>query len=98
MAATIDHAGTVRSVRQLRRVRVFYAGGALLWAVSTAWVGWVEPGSRQMWVSALLLLLFTGLWSVSAYWLARQAARAHRPAPVHHAAGHRRAWRRHAGA
>ncbi len=62
---------SLRAVRQLRRVRAFYAVGVLVWAASTAWTGWQTPGSRQMWVSALLLAIFTGLLLTSSIWLQR---------------------------
>ncbi|MGV9907483.1 hypothetical protein ACWDU8_34220, partial [Streptomyces sp. NPDC003388] len=74
MASTTDLM-SLRAVRQLRRIRAFYAVGALLWAASTAWTAWHSPGSRQMWVSALLLIIFTGLLAAAALWLQRcQAA------------------------
>lgn len=88
---------SLRAVRQLRRVRAFYAGGALLWAVLTAWTGWQLPGSRQMWVSALLLTAFSGLLLTASLWLYRlQAAGSRRPA--HHPASHRATAPRHAHA
>lgn len=61
MASTTDRIKSVRAVRQLRRVRTFYMVAVLLWAASTAWTGWQSPGSRPMWVSVLLLAVFTGL-------------------------------------
>ncbi|MEU8295559.1 hypothetical protein ACPCTK_29215 [Streptomyces pseudogriseolus] len=61
MASTTDRVMPLRAVRQVRRVRTFYAGGVLLWAVLTAWTAWQLPGSRQMRVSALLLAVFSGL-------------------------------------
>lgn len=79
MASTTDLM-SLRAVRQLRRIRAFYAVGALLWAASTAWTAWHSPGSRQMWVSALLLVIFTGLLAAAALWLQRCQAAA-RPAP-----------------
>ncbi|MEV6617276.1 hypothetical protein AB0N31_26175 [Streptomyces sp. NPDC051051] len=88
---------SVRAVRQLRRVRAFYAGGVLLWAALTAWTGWQLPGSRQMWVSALLLAAFSGLLLAASLWLQRlQAAGSRRPA--HHAASPRATTPRHAHA
>ncbi|MGW1183641.1 hypothetical protein ACWD7Y_09825 [Streptomyces drozdowiczii] len=78
----------LRALRQLHRARSFYAVGALLWAASVAWTGWQAPGSRQMWVSAILLTVFTGLLITAAVSLRRLAARTtYRPA--HHAAPHK---------
>ncbi|GGX59080.1 hypothetical protein [Streptomyces minutiscleroticus] len=97
MAAKNERSKLLRAVRQLRRVRAFYAAGAVLWAALAAWVGWERPGSRQMWVSVLLLVVFTGLLSVASVWLSRlRAAGADRPA--HHALPRRTALRRHANA
>ncbi|WP_413757468.1 hypothetical protein [Streptomyces sp. MMBL 11-3] len=81
MASKSEHSRLLRAVRQLRRVRAFYAAGALLWAVLAAWVGWRYPGSRQMWVSVSLTVVFTGLLSVASVWLVRlQAVRSEKPA------------------
>ncbi|MFF8323021.1 hypothetical protein ACF06V_38500 [Streptomyces bobili] len=97
MASTTDRVMSLRAVRQLRRVRAFYTGGALLWAVLTAWTAWQSPGSRQMWVSALLLAAFSGLLLTASLWLHRlQTAGPRRPA--HHAASHRATAPRHAHA
>ncbi|NEA63341.1 hypothetical protein [Streptomyces sp. SID12488] len=97
MAPETDHAESVRALRQLRRMRLFYAAGAALWAVSSALVGWDDPGSRQMWVSVLFLVVFTGLLSVTSLWLWRQQA-ARTVDPAHHAAPRRTAWHRQANA
>ncbi|KOG42396.1 hypothetical protein [Streptomyces resistomycificus] len=97
MAPETDHAESVRALRQLRRIRCFYAGGALLWAVSAALVGRDDPGSRQMWVSVVFLAVFTGLLSVTSLWLWRRQA-AHAGGTVHHAATRKTAWRRQANA
>ncbi|MEU5281748.1 hypothetical protein [Streptomyces asoensis] len=97
MAQKSDHVESVRAVRQLRRVRPVYAGGALLWAASAAWTGWEQPGSRQMWVSVLFLVVFTGLLSVTSVWLSRQRA-AGEGRSVHHAAPRRTFANRHASA
>jgi hypothetical protein len=97
MAPETDHSESVRILRQLRRMRLFYAGGAALWAVSTALVGWDEPGSRQMWVSVIFLVVFTGLLSATSLWLWRQQP-ARADGPVHHAAPRRSAWHRQANA
>ncbi|MGX1274903.1 putative membrane protein [Streptomyces phaeoluteigriseus] len=84
MASTTDRVMSLRAVRQLRRVRTFYTAGALLWAVLTAWTAWQSPGSRQMWVSALLLAAFSTLLLTASLWLHRlQTAGLRRPA--HHA-------------
>ena len=88
---------SLRAVRQLRRVRAFYIGGVLLWAVLTAWTGWQLPGSRQMWVSALLLAVFSGLLLTASLWLQRlQAAGSRRPA--RHATSRKATAPRHAHA
>lgn len=76
---------SLRAARQLRRVRDFYSAGALLWAAVAAWTGWTHPGSRQMWVSLLLLGVFAGLLVTAAVWLRRFQAAPGRN-PVHHAA------------
>ncbi|QIJ65949.1 hypothetical protein [Streptomyces sp. JB150] len=85
MTSTTDHVVPSRTTRQLRRVRAFYAGGVLLWAVLTAWTGWRLPGSRQMWVSTLLLAVFSGLLLTASLWLQRLRP-ASSPGPVRHAA------------
>ncbi|MCX4238506.1 hypothetical protein ACH4Y0_20605 [Streptomyces sp. NPDC020707] len=85
MAPKKDHSVPLRAVRQLHRMRAFYAAAVLLWAASAAWVGWEHPGSRQMWVSALFTLVFTGLLSATSLWLHRlQGTGANKP--THHAA------------
>ncbi|MFD3622270.1 hypothetical protein ACFWWT_45380 [Streptomyces sp. NPDC058676] len=85
MAPKTDHVMSLRAERQLRQVRAFYAAGVLLWAAAAAWMGWTHPASRQMWVSVLLLAVFTGLLLTASLWLRRiQAATVNRPA--HHAA------------
>ncbi|MER5843483.1 hypothetical protein ABT099_24940 [Streptomyces prasinus] len=94
MASTTDRVMSSRAVRQLRRVRAFYAGGVLLWAVLTAWTGWQLPGSRQMWVSVLLLAVFSGLLLTASLWLQRlQTAGSRRPA--HHATSRKTTAPRH---
>lgn len=97
MAPETDHAESVRALRQLRRIRTFYAGGAALWAASAVSAGWVDPGSRQMWIAVVLLLVFTMLLSMASLWLWRQQA-AGSGEPVHHAAPRKTAWRHHANA
>ncbi|MBV1938564.1 hypothetical protein [Streptomyces sp. BV286] len=97
MAPKNDHSMSLRAVRQLHRMRAFYAAAVLLWAASAAWTGWAHPGSRQMWVSALFLLVFAGLLSVTSLWLRRlQDSGADKPA--HHAAPRRVPARRHVNA
>lgn len=100
MAPKTDNVMSLRAVRQLRRVRTFYAAGVLLWAAAAAaaaWTGWAHPGSRQMWVSVLLLAVFTGLLGTASLWLRRlQAAAGHRPA--YHAAPRQAVTARHANA
>lgn len=75
----------LRALRQLRRTRSFYVAGALLWAAAAAWTGWTHPGSRQMWISLLLVAVFTGLLGTASLWLHRLHAIAER-GPAHHAA------------
>ncbi|MFH0521387.1 hypothetical protein ACHBTE_29930 [Streptomyces sp. M41] len=98
MTPETDHAESVRALRQLRRIRTFYAAGALMWAASAAAAGWEDPGGRPMWVSVVLLMVFIGLLSLSSLWLGRQQA-AGTDAHAHRAAPRRTAtWRRHANA
>lgn len=85
MAPKTEGIQFLRAARQLRRVRSFYAAGILLWAGSAAWTGWQEPGSRQMWVSVLLLAVFTVLAVTASLSLRRLAVPA-TGRPVHHAA------------
>ncbi|MGV9696876.1 hypothetical protein ACWDTR_14085 [Streptomyces sp. NPDC003470] len=99
MAATTEHRSplqTMRQLRQLRRIRAFYAAGLCLWAVSAAWTGWKSPGSRQMWASALLLGVFTGLLLLATLWL-RRLEHAAPGRPVHHAAPRTAGAAQHAG-
>ncbi|KAA0939306.1 hypothetical protein [Streptomyces apricus] len=96
MAPKKDHTTSLRAVRQLHRMRTFYATAALLWAASAAWIGYEHPGSRQMWVSALFMLVFAGLLAVTSLWL-RRLQNAGADAPAHHAAP-RRAPVRHVSA
>ncbi|MFD5451365.1 hypothetical protein ACWDTR_33520 [Streptomyces sp. NPDC003470] len=84
--------------RQLRRIRSFYAAAILLWTGTTVWTGWQAPGSRQMWVSVLLLAVFTALLITASLALRRFAVPA-TGRPVHHAAPHKLpGTRRHAHA
>jgi uncharacterized membrane protein len=97
MALENDHTEAVRAVRQLRQIRAFYASGAVLWAASAAWAGWRDPGGRQMWVSVLLLAVFTGLLAAAQVWLRRQRT-AGNSRTVHHAAPRHPVLNRHANA
>ncbi|MEU6124150.1 hypothetical protein [Streptomyces sp. NPDC047123] len=71
MAPKTERLVSLRAVRQLRRTRSFYLAGVLLWAAAAAWAGWLHPGSRQMWVSLLLLTVFAGLLGTASVWLRR---------------------------
>lgn len=71
MASKADRSLSLRALRQLRRVRAFYAAGVTLWALSALWTGWESPGGRQMWISVLLLTIFTGLLLTASLWLQR---------------------------
>ncbi|MFJ5135952.1 hypothetical protein [Streptomyces sp. NPDC088707] len=85
MSTKTERLMSLRAARQLRRVRDFYSAGVLLWAAAAGWTGWTHPGSRQMWVSLLLLGVFAGLLATASVWLRRiQTAPGHKPA--HHAA------------
>ncbi|MEU6371225.1 hypothetical protein ABZ876_37485 [Streptomyces sp. NPDC046931] len=97
MASKTERIEFLRAVRQLHRVRSFYAVGVLLWAGSTAWTGWQAPGSRQMWVSVLLLAVFTGLLATAGLTLRRLAVPA-TGRPAHHAAPHKTANLHHKAA
>ncbi|MGW7439253.1 hypothetical protein [Streptomyces sp. NPDC054849] len=88
MAPKTQHLRSLRAVRQLRRVRTLYTAGALLWAAASVWTGRTDPGSRQMWVSLLLLAVFTVLLGMASLWLQRLQAAAG-PMPTHHAAPRR---------
>ncbi|MEU9983622.1 hypothetical protein [Streptomyces sp. NPDC050856] len=97
MASKTDRVMSLRAVRQLRRVRAFYVMGAALWAAAATWTGWESPGSRRMWVSVLLLAVFTGLLVTASLWLRRlEAAGASRP--VRHAASRKTTAPHHAHA
>lgn len=79
----------------MRRVRTFYATGVALWLTAALWTGWMHPGSRQMWVSLLLLVLFSGLLVTATLWLQRLRA-SHKEAPAQHAAPGRKIAAQHA--
>lgn len=88
MAPKTERIQFLRAVRQLRRVRSFYAAAILLWAGSALWTGWQAPGSRQMWVSVRLLAVFAVLLTTASLALRRLAVPA-MGRPVHHAAPHK---------
>ncbi|MET9957232.1 hypothetical protein ABZ135_37545 [Streptomyces sp. NPDC006339] len=88
MAPKTERIQFLRAVRQLRRIRSFYAAGILLWAGSALWTGGQAPGSRQMWVSVLLLAVFAVLLVTASLALRRLAVPA-TGRPVHHAAPHK---------
>ncbi|MEU2021260.1 hypothetical protein ABZ565_03605 [Streptomyces sp. NPDC016469] len=92
-----DRIEFLRALRQLHRARYVYTVGTLLWAASVAWTGRQAPGSRQMWVSALLLTVFAGLLITAAVSLRRLAARSPYQ-PAHHAASHKTSHPRRAHA
>jgi hypothetical protein len=97
MAPKTERIQFLRALRQLHRVRSFYAVGAPVQAASAAWTGWQAPGSRQMWVSVLLLAVFTGLLATADLSLRRLAVPA-TGRPAHHAASRKAANTRHAHA
>ncbi|MFG3016172.1 hypothetical protein ACGFZB_38140 [Streptomyces cinerochromogenes] len=97
MAPKTERIMFLRAVRQLHRVRSFYAGGVLLWTVCATWTSWQAPGSRQMWVSVLLLAVFIGLLVTAALSLRRLGVPA-TGRPAHHAASNKAASPRHAHA
>ncbi|OAH15979.1 hypothetical protein [Streptomyces jeddahensis] len=97
MAPNTERIQFLRATRQLHRVRSFYAVGVLLWAASAAWTGWQAPGSRQMWVSVLLLTVFTSLLTTATLSLRRLAVPP-TGRPAHHPASHKAANTRHAHA
>ncbi|MEU9234003.1 hypothetical protein [Streptomyces subrutilus] len=84
MAPKRESLKSLRAARQLRRVRSLYLAGTVLWAAAAVWTGWLQPGSRQMWVSVLLLTVFAGLLVTASTWLRRirpTARTAHAPRP-----------------
>ncbi|MYS70702.1 hypothetical protein GTY88_09710 [Streptomyces sp. SID5926] len=87
MAPKTERIQFLRAERQLRRIRSFYAAAIMLWTGSAAWTGWQAPGSRQMWVSVLLLAVFTALLATASLSLRRLAVPA-TGRPAHHAAPH----------
>ncbi|MES9522008.1 hypothetical protein [Streptomyces capoamus] len=97
MAPKTERIMFLRAVRQLHRIRSFYAGGALCWALCATWTSWQAPGSRQMWVSVLLLAVFSGLL-VTAVLSLRRLEVPETGRPAHHAASKKTASPRHAPA
>ncbi|MFE5494737.1 hypothetical protein ACFQ7Z_32930 [Streptomyces virginiae] len=94
MAPKSEPLMSLRAVRQLRRIRAFYAAGVLLWGAAAAWSGWAHPGSRQMLVCLLLLAVFTGLLTTTSLLLFRlRTTRSHEP---RHVAPRRAVTPRHA--
>ncbi|MET7732121.1 hypothetical protein ABZT02_12230 [Streptomyces sp. NPDC005402] len=87
-----DDPTAARAARQLRRIRAFYAAGVVLWTASSAWTMWDAPGSRPMWTSLLLLVVFTGLLAMASRWL-RHLEPTGAARPSHHAAFSTRAGR-----
>ncbi|OEJ35403.1 hypothetical protein BGK67_01915 [Streptomyces subrutilus] len=83
MAPKRETLTSLRAARQLRRARSLYLAGTALWAAAAVWAGWLQPGSRQMWVSVLLLTVFTGLLLTASMWLRRLQPTTR---PTHHAA------------
>lgn len=75
-----------RVVRQLRRIRSFYAAAMVLWAGSAALTGWQAAGSRQLWVCVLLLAVFAALFVTASVALRRLAVPATAGRPQRHAA------------
>ncbi|MEU1472592.1 hypothetical protein ABZ434_30795 [Streptomyces sp. NPDC005761] len=94
MAPKTERIQFLRAVRQLRRVRSFYAAAILLWTGSALWAGQQAPGSPQMWVSVLLLAVFAVLL-VTASLALRHLAVPATGRPVHHAVPHKLPSTRH---
>ncbi|WTB86866.1 hypothetical protein OIE99_00685 [Streptomyces cellulosae] len=65
-----------RAVRQLRRIRSFYAAAMVLWAGSAALTGWQASGSRQLTVCVILLAVFAALFVTASVALRRLGASA----------------------
>ncbi|MFC7895389.1 hypothetical protein [Streptomyces sp. NPDC057381] len=98
MAPKTERIQFLQAVRQLRRIRFFYAAAMVLWTGSALWTGWQAPGSRQMWVSVLLLAVFTALLVTASLSLRRLAVPT-TGRPTHYAAPHKApSARRHAHA
>ncbi|MDT6985338.1 hypothetical protein ACFSUJ_33295 [Streptomyces lusitanus] len=71
-----------RAVRQLRRIRSFYAAAMVVWAGSAALTGRQAAGSRQLWVCVLLLAVFAALFVTASVALRRLAVRGDVQAPL----------------
>ncbi|MEV5398171.1 hypothetical protein AB0N26_18560 [Streptomyces cellulosae] len=65
-----------RAVRQLRRIRSFYAAAMVLWAGSAALTSWQAAGSRQLTVCVTLLAVFAALFLTASVALRRLGASA----------------------
>lgn len=65
-----------RAVRQLRRIRSFYAAAMVLWAGSAALTSWQAAGSRQLMVCVALLAVFAALFVTATVALRRLGVRA----------------------
>ncbi|MEU3184775.1 hypothetical protein ABZ707_11300 [Streptomyces sp. NPDC006923] len=94
MASKSEYVMFLRAIRQLHRVRSFYVMGVLLWTASTAWTGWQSPGSRQMWVSVILLGVFATLL-LTAFVSLRHLEATTSSRPAHHAASRKVGGPRH---
>ncbi|MEU5460805.1 hypothetical protein ACH4KU_07105 [Streptomyces althioticus] len=60
-----------RAVRQLRRIRSFYAAATVLWAGSAVLTRWQAAGSRQLMVCVVLLAVFAALFVMASVALRR---------------------------
>lgn len=67
------------AVHQLRRIRSVYAAGVALWGVGAVLEASERPGSREMWVSVLFLVVFAGLLSATLARLRRHQSAARLP-------------------
>ncbi|MEV7014911.1 MULTISPECIES: hypothetical protein [unclassified Streptomyces] len=73
MAPKSERTQIMRAVRQLRRIRSFYAAAMVLWAGSAALTAWQASGGRQLWVCVLLLAVFAALFVTASVALRRLA-------------------------
>ncbi len=74
-----------RAVRQLRRIRSFYAAAMVLWAGSAALTSWQAAGSRQLMVCVVLLAVFAALFVMASVALRRLGVPATAARVQHHA-------------